>query len=398
MAPQFSDTELTSGRFLLHGAVRGDETKCALQARVGYEVSGCRLLAPLADKVRQCLSGKPLTVFGTSVQRYQYMSLAYFVEHGEFPPRCTSAHFSSEAIPLEHGSPARMDAQRHLHNREVMRNLSLAPSVVKEYEWGDDGPRGEENWGRFFNGTREAYRSRMRCDCSDTFRVPVRDAGVLKGRTPDGRLPPQNYCGRRPEHMFYRSRNKEAALKTMSADHRDFIVLNFIVSDCGMACDRWAARCGGCWRGSGLHAHSQEWVLLNIGLHSTGAHSACYHAIASAASYYLRRDGGGRGVWVTTNWPEMGKLPATGGRLRNMTAMGLHENEVATSGATNGTGWGVFDLGALDQQLRWLEAELSGRTSFRWDPLHYEPVVYEVANSLLLGSLCPNTQRWECSE
>ena len=398
MAPPFSDTELTSGRFLLHGAVRGDETKCELQARVGYEVSGCRLLAPLADKVRQCLSGRPLTVFGTSVQRYQYMSLAYLVEHGEFPPRCTSAHFSSEAIPLEHGSPARMDAQRHLHNREVMRNLSLAPSVVKEYEWGDDGPRGEENWGRFFNGTREAYRSRMRCDCSDAFKVPFRDAGVLKGRTPDGRLPPQNYCGRRPEHMFYRSRNKEAALKAMSADHRDFIVLNFIVSDCGMACGRWAARCGDCWRGSGLHAHSQEWVLLNVGLHSTGAQSACYHAIASAASNYLRRDGGGRGVWVTTNWPDMGMLPATGGRLRNMTAMGLHENEVAASGATNGTGWGVFDLGALDQQLRRLEAELSGRTSFRWDPLHYEPVVYEVANSLLLGSLCPNTQRWECSE
>ena len=70
---------------------------------------------------------------------------------------------------------------------------------------------------------------------------------------------------------------------------------------------------------------------------------------------------------------------------------------MAASGATNGTGWGVFELGALDQQLRRLEAELSGRTSFRWDPLHYEPVVYEVANSLLLGSLCPNTQRWECS-
>ena len=382
MAPPFSDTELTSGRFLLHGAVRGDETKCELQARVGYEVSGCRLLAPLADKVRQCLSGKPLTVFGTSVQRYQYMSLAYFVEHGEFPPRCTSAHFSPEAIPLEHGSPVRMDAQRHLRSREVIRNLSLAPSVVNEYEWGDDGPRGEENWGRFFNGTREAYRSRMRCDCSDTFKVPSRDAGVLKGRTPDGRLPPRTFCGRRPENMFYR--NKEAAL-------------NFIVSDCGLACDPWVARCGTCWSRSGLRAHSQEWVLLSVGLHSRAAQSACYRAIASAASTYLRRNGGGRGVWVTTNWPDRGRLPATGGKLMNLTAFGLHENEVAASGATNGTGWDVFDLGALDQQLRRLEAELSGRTSFRWDPFHYEPVVYEVANSLLLGNLCPNTQRWECS-
>ena len=133
--------------------------------------------------------------------------------------------------------------------------------------------------------------------------------------------------------MFYP--NKEAAL-------------NFIVSDCGLACDPWVARCGTCWSRSGLRAHSQEWVLLSVGLHSRGAQSACYRAIASAASNYLRRDGGGRGVWVTTNWPDKGRLPATGGKLMNLTAFGLHENEVAASGATNGTGWDVFDLGALD--------------------------------------------------
>ena len=43
-------------------------------------------------------------------------------------------------------------------------------------------------------------------------------------------------------------------------------------------------------------------------------------------------------------------------------------------------------------------AELLAPISLLQDPFHYEPVVYEVMNNILLGKLCPSTLRWRCQE
>ena len=58
--------------------------------------------------------------------------------------------------------------------------------------------------------------------------------------------------------------------------------------------------------------------------------------------------------------------------------------------------WQAFDLAELDQRLRKLEARLNTVSPLRWDPFHYEPAVYEILNTLLLGKMCPRTLRWAC--
>lgn len=59
--------------------------------------------------------------------------------------------------------------------------------------------------------------------------------------------------------------------------------------------------------------------------------------------------------------------------------------------------WGALDLYALDQSLRKLELETQSRSPLRWDPFHYEPMLYEILNTILLAKLCPSTLRWQCS-
>ena len=42
-------------------------------------------------------------------------------------------------------------------------------------------------------------------------------------------------------------------------------------------------------------------------------------------------------------------------------------------------------------------AQLESRSPVRWDPFHYEPFMYEVLNTLLIGQICgPRAMRWAC--
>ena len=90
----------------------GESTSaCETQQRVEYEVVDprgrrCALLPPLHSAALRCLDGKPITFLGTSVTRYQYLSFVHFIDRGEFPPRCTSAHAPGTGPPpLEFGMP-----------------------------------------------------------------------------------------------------------------------------------------------------------------------------------------------------------------------------------------------------------------------------------------------------
>ena len=94
------------------------------------------------------------------------------------------------------------------------------------------------------------------------------------------------------------------------------------------------------------------------------------------------------------------------GRTGGYRVRGMRENDVAMSAMENATApparsargaWGAFDVGYLDRKLRLLEAQLESRSPVRWDPFHYEPFMYEVLISLLLGKLCgPAVVRWSC--
>ena len=76
------------------------------------------------------------------------------------------------------------------------------------------------------------------------------------------------------------------------------------------------------------------------------------------------------------------------GRTGGYIVRGKRENEVALAAAANATPgriaelyggktvepWAAFELGAFDQALRKLEANITSRSPLRWDPFHYEPV------------------------
>ena len=105
--------------------------------------------------------------------------------------------------------------------------------------------------------------------------------------------------------------------------------------------------------------------------------------VVTAASAYLRE--GGQGFWQTVNWPDRAYML---GRTGGYSVRGKKENEVALAGTANATPahiaerhggkavepWAAFELGAFDQSLRKLEANITSRSPLRWDPFHYEPV------------------------
>jgi hypothetical protein len=47
----------------------------------------CRLKRYTSQEANQCLAHTHVSMIGDSLTRYQYLSLAYFLEHGKFPPR-----------------------------------------------------------------------------------------------------------------------------------------------------------------------------------------------------------------------------------------------------------------------------------------------------------------------
>jgi len=51
----------------------------------------CALHRYSAQEARRCLAGKHISMIGCSVTRFQYMSLAYLVENGRYPPRFVDA-------------------------------------------------------------------------------------------------------------------------------------------------------------------------------------------------------------------------------------------------------------------------------------------------------------------
>ena len=65
----------------------------------------CRLTRYTSKQARKCLNQRHLAFIGDSLTRYQFLSLAYFVERGEFPPRFGTSstqpcsHIKKQGIP-----------------------------------------------------------------------------------------------------------------------------------------------------------------------------------------------------------------------------------------------------------------------------------------------------------
>jgi hypothetical protein len=105
----------------------------------------CRLKRYTAQEANTCLANKHVSMIGDSITRYQYLSLAYLLEHGQFPPRF--ARTSSKKAACHHvdefGYPA--------------CSPSNEPNICVESDW--------NGW--------DAYYSSL---CGST------DGGILNGR------------------------------------------------------------------------------------------------------------------------------------------------------------------------------------------------------------------------
>lgn len=87
-----------------------------------YEVSTCTLKRFSQAEARQCLGGHHLLLIGDSLQRYQYLSLAYFIEHGVWPARFTAREKKDCA---------------HINERGVATCGEITkPSIASENDWG----------------------------------------------------------------------------------------------------------------------------------------------------------------------------------------------------------------------------------------------------------------------
>ena len=137
----------------------------------------CHLHRYTASEARQCLSKKHVSFIGDSLTRYQFISLAYFIEKGKYPPRfgkeknCT--HFNEQG--------------------EATCSPSAEPNVCMEGDWKNFQTYHRDLGGGIDGGT---FNGRFQCLCArkeddqvaDPAYVPVEnflyvsdDAGVPDG-------------------------------------------------------------------------------------------------------------------------------------------------------------------------------------------------------------------------
>mmetsp|Transcript_2218 Transcript_2218/g.7451 ORF Transcript_2218/g.7451 Transcript_2218/m.7451 type:complete len:125 (+) Transcript_2218:1-375(+) len=117
------------------------------------------------------------------------------------------------------------------------------------------------------------------------------------------------------------------------------------------------------------------------GPQASGRGYADYMAMASR---YLKP--GGSLIWRTTNWLEggiqLGNLP----REVKITGdwvpfeVGVKDNRIASKVA--------IELGAHVTDVVHLQLSLAGKPGFKTDLTHWEPVVYEALNTILLHWAC----------
>lgn len=332
------------------------DTQCAFQRGLELHRGGKPLLSINADAARKCLAGRPVYFVGDSTMRYQYMSLAYFLEWGRWPDRCTRAH-----------------GERH------------PESVVRRNDFG--------NWSSFFAATERLYRGHMLCDCQHSSEGQI--------------LPSQT-------QTCYRGK-VEARLYAHAGVNVSF---EWAVAGCakyGTNLCSW--HCWHCWARAESRAAV---LMLNAGIHSGFTvhprHPAgCYDSFINDAAAFFTNGGvrqpgadhgnltmavhGLQGVWRMTDWPA--GFPHNDNRGQSLPDIYLSKHTLKTSSTLAAAesraeaavatrhGMSILEFGLLGGLLR--EAIRSAnisQTAVMWDEYHFEPVMYEFLNRLFLEIIC----------
>ena len=107
----------------------------------------CHLHRYTASEARQCLAKRHVSFIGDSLTRYQFISLAYFIEHGKYPPR-----FGKEKNCT------------HINEQgEATCSLTAEPNVCMKNDWENFQTYHRDLGGGIDGGT---FNGRLQCSCA----------------------------------------------------------------------------------------------------------------------------------------------------------------------------------------------------------------------------------------
>jgi len=332
--------------------------------------STCHLKRYTAEEAGQCLKDKHLLFIGDSLTRYQYLSLAYFIEHKKWPPR-----FGVQ-IPCNHTN----------ENGTPTCSKPEDPSVCVEGDWIEGLNRGwDPLWqaigggtdGGIFHGRMESRSVRLRptwksvenmkyVSSKESGRTTlsfVTELGWGKWIVP---ITGWNYTGCSYDASCrYSSEEYALNIKRIDSSDTDWTIPNLTV---GM--------------GPNGTLHNQypnvTYTFYNRGLWG-GLETERATSVMKSFSYFTGGHGqDGRCFFKTTN----------GSKMAVESNLSTWENDNVRQPTLN-AGCEYFDAYHLTEEFSTVPDD-EHKIVF-WDAVHYQPWVYEELNQMLLNILC-NTQ------
>ena len=126
-----------------------------------YEVATCTLKRFTAPEARRCLANHHTLMIGDSLMRYQYLGLAFFIEHGRWPSRFAMANSQIGENP-----------SKDCKHFDIAGNPTCSPpglpSIVSENDWANVyGHATDKSWRymhQFIGG--DGMNGRVECQCA----------------------------------------------------------------------------------------------------------------------------------------------------------------------------------------------------------------------------------------
>jgi hypothetical protein len=347
-----------------------------------YTLETCRIKRFSSEEAGTCLAGKHLLLIGDSVSRYQYLSLAYFIEHGQWPARFGMSNDC-----------------KHYDNRGPTCEPPNEPSMVREGDWGEKfGHHPDKSWKQMHMSIGgEGFHGRMDCQC-------VRQEAPTSLANLRYQSAPPSGEDTKPVQLTYLNYLGGIALKgfTPSNCHKN--------ANCTMTSDQWWAQ---------RKMVNDQKLDYYIDIHTEKQFHDELEMIAPGVDIALFN----RGLWggIPMNLNEAshvldglfkmtqknsGRCYFKGSTAGSSGALGEHLShpeghyaaETLVRKRAYKSGCGVYDLAHVTKsftQYQWIgdigrtrcckEEEMDNVYA---DAVHFQPWVYEEFNQILLNVLC----------
>jgi hypothetical protein len=389
-----------------------------------YEVSTCQLKRFTAPEARRCLASHHTLLIGDSLMRYQFLGLAYFIEHGRWPARFAMAS-------PEKGDPPAKDCKHFDIAGNPTCSPPGSPSIVSENDWANVyGHATDKSWRymhQYIGG--EGMNGRVECQCARSEADTSTEVMFYERTFRDNAIS-------RPSVMpssGKRSGEESSQIKPVDKEAQDRVRLSFLSNLGDLNVHLWSRsfceRTASCnltadaWYRLQDKANNKSWdidadlltvitnhltkiipdvdiALFNTGLWGGGGHRWVKEVMQRLFSFVhgrkfpLKDDEqptkAGRCYWK-------GMSPAWSTNANGYPdsfASADNENRVAAYDA----GCGVFDVRHVTKQFasfQWMgdlgRASCCGEKEMMqvyFDAAHFQPWVNEELNQILLNQLC----------